>query len=188
MAPGVVDSISSSEIHNNKGISNLYSHTTPLAGFRTSGQHEPLFSELLPYSSFPASITGPSVWTRSDFANPEDSEKWIYRWNPSELAEISTAIDAFIASNVPLATITKATFPLPTVGPFLSKVREDLVNGKGFILFKGWPVEEWGVDKAAVAYMGIGTYIGYISPIHDSESLLTLSLATSSLRTASDMF
>lgn len=188
MAPGAIDSISSSETHNDKGISNLYSHTTPLAGFRTSGQHEPLFSELLPYSSFPASITGPSVWTRSDFVNPEDSEKWIYRWNPSELAEISTAIDAFIASNVPLATITKASFPLPTVGLFLSKVREDLVNGKGFILFKGWPVEEWGVDKAAVAYMGIGTYIGYTSPIHDSELSLTLSLAISSLRTASAMF
>lgn len=40
-------------------------------------------------------------------------------------------------------------------------MREDLINGKGFILFKGIPVEKWGNHKCAVAYMGLGTYIGY---------------------------
>ena len=43
----------------------------------------------------------------------------------------------------------------------LTDLREDLLNGKGFILFKGLPVKEWGNHKSAVAYMGLGTYLGY---------------------------
>ena len=44
---------------------------------------------------------------------------------------------------------------------FLQAVRVELLNGKGFILFKGFPVEAWGNHKSAVAYMGLGTYLGY---------------------------
>lgn len=43
----------------------------------------------------------------------------------------------------------------------LAVIRNDLLNGKGFILFKGFPVEKWGIHKTAVAYMGLGTYFGY---------------------------
>lgn len=43
----------------------------------------------------------------------------------------------------------------------LAVIRNDLLNGKGFILFKGFPVEKWGIHKSAVAYMGLGTYFGY---------------------------
>lgn len=45
--------------------------------------------------------------------------------------------------------------------PYLSAMRNELLNGKGFILFKGFPVKQWGNHKSAVAYMGLGTYIGY---------------------------
>lgn len=44
---------------------------------------------------------------------------------------------------------------------FLHSLREEIVNGKGFLLFKGFPVERWGNHKCAVAYMGLGTYLGY---------------------------
>lgn len=52
-------------------------------------------------------------------------------------------------------------FPLPKVGKFLTAVRNEVLNGKGFILFKGLPVEQWGNHKSATVYMGLGTYFGY---------------------------
>lgn len=55
----------------------------------------------------------------------------------------------------------KKNFPLPNLAARLDALREDLLNGKGFILFKGFPVEKWGNHKSAVAYMGLGTYLGY---------------------------
>ena len=44
---------------------------------------------------------------------------------------------------------------------FLGAMRNEILNGKGFILFKGFPVQSWGSHKSAVAYMGLGTYLGY---------------------------
>ena len=56
--------------------------------------------------------------------------------------------------------IAKDNFQLPKMAGFLSAIRTELLEGKGFILFKGFPVEDWGNHKSAVAYMGLGTYLG----------------------------
>lgn len=53
------------------------------------------------------------------------------------------------------------SFPLSNLACFLQTLRAELLKGKGFILFKGLPVKEWGNHKSAVAYMGLGTYLGY---------------------------
>ena len=50
---------------------------------------------------------------------------------------------------------------MPKLSKVLGTLREDLINGKGFILFKKFPAGEWSSHKNAVAYMGLGTYIGY---------------------------
>ncbi|KAF1984124.1 taurine catabolism dioxygenase TauD [Aulographum hederae CBS 113979] len=126
----------------------------------TSGQHNPIYSQLHPYTSFPTQITGPTVWNAADYKH--NPERWTHHFSPSEIAELNVAIDAFLASKADLTTITTETFPLPTtLGPLLTSVRNELINGKGFILFKGFPVEEWGNERSAVAYMGLGTYLGH---------------------------
>jgi hypothetical protein len=43
----------------------------------------------------------------------------------------------------------------------LTALRADLIDAKGFILFKGFPANEWGIEKTCVGYMGLGTYLGY---------------------------
>ena len=55
----------------------------------------------------------------------------------------------------------QSNFPLPNLGKVLDRLRLDLIDGKGFILFKHFPAQQWGPQKNAVAYMGIGTYLGY---------------------------
>ncbi|KNG52681.1 taurine catabolism dioxygenase [Stemphylium lycopersici] len=128
-------------------------------GLRTSGQHEPIYTLLHPYSSFPQHISGPTAWSAGDYA-PYPS-RWTHVFSSSEISEISSAADAFLSSGTPLTGITSAKFPLPAFSQFLAPLRKELIDGKGFILFKGLPVAEWGNRKSAVAYMGLGTYLGY---------------------------
>lgn len=54
-------------------------------------------------------------------------------------------------------------FPLPTLGPFFDKLKLELIDGRGFILFKNIPVNEWSNLKCAVTYLGLGTYFGYFT-------------------------
>ncbi|KAL4909219.1 hypothetical protein BDW74DRAFT_78901 [Aspergillus multicolor] len=128
-------------------------------GLKTTGQHAPLYEELHPFEDFPKSIEGRTLWKAEDYRDAP--EKWTHRFSAEEIEELSATADAFLASKTPLTGISKSNFPLPKLSALLSTLRDDLLNGKGFILFKGFPVEQWGNHKSAVAYMGLGTYLGY---------------------------
>ncbi|MCJ1327306.1 hypothetical protein MMC10_003974 [Thelotrema lepadinum] len=128
-------------------------------GIRTSGQHPPLYEKLKSYEEFPEQITGSTVWKKEDYV--DNPERWVHRFSKEEATELGAAADAFMASGTPLTGITKDNFQLPKMAGFLSAIRAELLNGKGFILFKDFPVQEWGNHKSAVAYMGLGTYLGY---------------------------
>ncbi|GAP85516.1 putative taurine catabolism dioxygenase protein [Rosellinia necatrix] len=129
-------------------------------GLKTSGQHPPLYEQIYPYSAFPKHIEGPTVWRPEDYAN--NPERWVHQFSVTETEEISRAADNFIASGLPITGITKQNFSLPSLENNLAAMRRELLNGKGFMLFKkGLPVEEWGNLKSAVAYFGLGVHIGY---------------------------
>lgn len=144
-------------------------------GIKTSGQHPPLSEHLRPYSDFPKEITGETVWKAEDYTN--NPERWVHVFSEEEIAELSAVADKFISDKTPLTGISKVgshytlsasltntfqdTFPLPKLSVLLNSIKTEILNGKGFILFKGFPVEKWGNHKSAVAYMGLGTYLGY---------------------------
>ncbi|GME35379.1 Taurine catabolism dioxygenase family protein [Neofusicoccum parvum] len=128
-------------------------------GIKTSGQHPPLYDLLRPYDDFPKEIEGPTVWKAEDYKN--NPERWTHPFSDDEIAELDRAADAFLAAGHPLTAISQDLFPLPELSKRMTALRNELLNGKGFILFKGFPVQKWGVHKSAVAYMGLGTYLGY---------------------------
>lgn len=128
-------------------------------GIKTSGQHPPNYEELKPYSEFPSRITGHTLWKAADFEH--HPKRWTHHFTIDEISELSAAVDAFRATGTPLTGITKENFPLPYLSGYLDSVRDELLNGRGFILFKNFPVQEWGNHKSAIAYMGLGTYLGY---------------------------
>jgi len=128
-------------------------------GIKTSGQHPPLYEKIRPYEDFPEKITGPTAWDDAEYAN--NPERWTHPFNDEEIEEISSTADAFIASGTPLTGISKDNFKLAKFGAFLGTLRKELIDGKGFILFKNLPVTAWGNHKSAVAYMGLGTHLGY---------------------------
>ena len=63
-------------------------------GFKTSGQHPPVYDQLYPYSAFPISISGPTVWEADDYA--AHPERWTHAFSAEEIAELSDAADTFI--------------------------------------------------------------------------------------------
>ncbi|RAK97449.1 TauD/TfdA family dioxygenase [Aspergillus ibericus CBS 121593] len=139
--------------------------TTPISkdifpdGLKTTGQHPPLSEHIHPFEKFPTQITGPTVWDAEEYR--DHPEKWTHRFTDEEIEELSVAADEFLRAKIPMTGISKGNFPLPTLSTRLHGLRADLLDGKGYILFKGFPVEKWGNHKSAIAYMGLGTYLGY---------------------------
>ncbi|KAI5449108.1 hypothetical protein NCC49_005334 [Naganishia albida] len=125
----------------------------------TAGQLEPVPELIQPYENFPKKITGPTVWVAEDFRSR--TELWQRKWTPELIVQLEEAFDRFEASGKTLPEINRDTFPLPPqVSEFLSAIREEVVNGQGFILIEGLPVTEWPVFKSAAIYLAIGTIFG----------------------------
>jgi hypothetical protein len=57
-------------------------------------------------------------------------------------------------------TITASDVPLPTLGPRWRGILEEVMNGRGFVLIKGLPIERWTRREAAVAFLIIGVHLG----------------------------
>ena len=103
-------------------------------------------------------VEGPSAWTAADMRGPQ--AEWSYRLSPSQIAEIEAALQAVRARGLDIAAIRREDFPLPTLGPVLERLRDEVLHGRGFVMLRGVPVEERPIEESATAYWGIGTYFG----------------------------
>jgi TfdA family taurine catabolism dioxygenase TauD len=103
-------------------------------------------------------IKGSCAWIGADMRARE--AEWSYRLSPAETAEIEAAVQAVRARRLDIAEIRREDFPLPTFGPVLDRMRAEVLDGRGFVLLRGLPVEDRPIIGSATAYWGIGTYIG----------------------------
>jgi hypothetical protein len=103
-------------------------------------------------------IEGPSAWIGADMRTRE--AEWSYRLSPTEVAEIETSVRTVRARGLDLADIRRDDFPLPTLGPTLERLRAEVLDGRGFVLLRGMPVENRPIEESATAYWGVGTYFG----------------------------
>jgi hypothetical protein len=145
----------------------------------TQGQKDVSFDLVQPYSSFPRKVVGPTVWQAQEFR--DDPERWQHQWSSDQIQDLEQAYESFRVSGKPLTSVSKVghavnnryalklieaivtqdTFPLSNkIASFLAHIRSQVVDGQGFILIKGLPVENWEVEKSAAIYLAIGSYFG----------------------------
>jgi hypothetical protein len=103
-------------------------------------------------------IESPSAWMAADMRRRE--AEWSYHLSPSEIAEIEAALKSVQARGLDIAKIRREDFALPTLGPVLDRLCSEVLDGRGFALLRGIPVEGRPIAESATAYWGVGTYFG----------------------------
>lgn len=93
----------------------------------------------------------PEVRDRSAWYGPEiaQSGEWIERLSEQEIDSVRQAVSI---------GATKAQ--LPMLAPRLPAMRDEVLNGRGFVLIKGLPVEDWSRRELALAFLIIGAQLG----------------------------
>src|SRR4051812_14340478 len=97
-------------------------------------------------------VTGPAAWYGRELVSRGD---WIRQFTAGEIDEVRGAVDAFKNKNQPLSEISRQSFALPTLGEVMRETLAELLEGRGFILMRGLPVERWTREEQAIAYMGL---------------------------------
>jgi hypothetical protein len=106
-------------------------------------------------STLPPEVEDRSAWYGSELTNTKD---WIEHVSEDEIDEVEFAVDELERSGVALEKITAV--PLPVLAPRLQRILDEVLNGRGFVLIKGLPVERWTRREAAVAFLIIGAQLG----------------------------
>lgn len=102
-------------------------------------------------------IVDPAGWTAAELA-ADDS--WIYQLSAAECDEIASAVEAVEAQGLAIKDVCKDDFVLPSVASSLARLRDELLNGRGFVLIRGLPVAGMTRAQAAIAYWGLGSHFG----------------------------
>jgi hypothetical protein len=102
-------------------------------------------------------VAGPGVWYGRELAR---GGEWIRPFAASELDEIEFAVQAFKKSRKPLESLDAGSFPLPRFAAVLREIKDDLLEGRGFVLLRGLPVKRMTREEQAVAYLGLGAWLG----------------------------
>ena len=95
----------------------------------------------------------PSVWRREDMEGRDD---WIRPFSDAELEEIRAALPRRFGA----PGFGKADFPLPTLGPRLKDMVDELENGRGFVMMRG--LDRLGLDPEGLrdVYWGLAQHMG----------------------------
>ena len=105
----------------------------------------------------PGELTGPSVWYGRDYQGSDD---WVHHLSGAEIAEVESAIAHANAMGREIMELSPETFEIPRLGERLAKIRTEILEGCGFAVMRGLPVEGYDLRTAAMAFFGIGSHIG----------------------------
>jgi hypothetical protein len=114
-------------------------------------------------------IANPSAWRAADFA---DDLSWIVSWSRNDLAELDTALRSAQGRGLTADTITRDGFPLPTLTARLQALRTEVEFGRGFVLLRGLPMQDYSDDEAGLLFRGIGCHIGEVATQNAKGDLL----------------
>jgi hypothetical protein len=118
-------------------------------------QQQSLSASIPPVPSGP--IVGADAWRGEDMAR---SSEWLYELTASDVDALDAALAQVNERGLDLIEIRKEDFELGQFGQRLSSIRKDVLQGRGFVLLRGLPVERYTFAQAATAYWGIGAHIG----------------------------
>jgi hypothetical protein len=102
-------------------------------------------------------IVDPAGWLAVELQNVST---WSYDIGAADVDELRAAVAAFKATGKPVVEVTKDNFPLGAFGEILSEVRRELLDGRGIIMMRGFPLDAFDREETAIAYLGLGSYLG----------------------------
>jgi hypothetical protein len=105
-----------------------------------------------------AKIGSPAAWLGKDMRRQESA--WHVRLDPAEIAAFDEGLSQLERDGVAIEDVDRACIPLPVLAPRIAEWRRELMQGRGFVVISGFPVEQWGEARSALAFWALGHHLG----------------------------
>jgi hypothetical protein len=115
-------------------------------------------------------IASAAAWRGEDMRRRES--EWLVELTPDDLHELEAATDQAMAVGTAMQAVSRDSFPLPGLSQKIADWRTEIRSGRGFVVVRGLPVIDWGDEKSAFAYWGIGHHLGLPGAQNPQNELL----------------
>lgn len=112
---------------------------------------------------------GEMAWTGEKLQRRQD---WKYQLTHSDVTVLAKAIEHSFSLSKPLAEMTHTDFDLGSMGEQLQILNQDVLNGRGFVVLSGLPVDDWSDEQLIRAFWIIGSWLGQPVPQNARADLL----------------
>jgi hypothetical protein len=104
-----------------------------------------------------APITGPSAWKVFDFTAPSD---YSIELDATLLRDIERAIRQIKAAGLRLDDLRREHFEVQSLRPLIAEIGRQIEDGRGFVVVRRLPVEDYSKDEIGMIFWGIGMHLG----------------------------
>lgn len=123
-----------------------------------------------PHTGTPSrAVGGAAAWRGRDLAG---SEVWRERLEAAQVDELCLAVEHARASGKPTGELSADDFPLPTLQDSVRRWRDEVRDGRGFVLIQGLPVERWSPAESEIAFWCLGLHLGVPGAQNEEGDLL----------------
>jgi hypothetical protein len=98
----------------------------------------------------------PAVWRRADLRPDE----WTVELGATQRSALVAAGRRLAADGIPIDRIDRSTFALDDLASDLAAWSAMLEQGRGFVLLRGFPIDELSDLEIEAAYMALGAHLG----------------------------
>ncbi len=102
-------------------------------------------------------VTDTSAWVGADL---QDRDDLIYHLSNAEVGELEDALRSVQKRGLDVYDVTRDDFVLPELSKTLIDLLEELNYGRGFLLIRGIPRQDYSEDECGIIHWGIGTHFG----------------------------
>jgi alpha-ketoglutarate-dependent taurine dioxygenase len=106
-------------------------------------------------------IVDPAGWDPDEV---RDVDRWSYYLTEQDSEELINAVSEARRKSVAIEQVGRENFPLKSFASVLEDMRRELLDGRGMVRLRGFPLDRLSRDESFLAYLGLGSYIGSIEP------------------------
>jgi len=102
-------------------------------------------------------ITDKSAWRGSDL---KVDKSWSVALSADTIAVIDSALSTVKSRGLSFPDFDKDDFPIHAIDSELRGYAEEMENGKGFLLLRGFPIDRYSDEDIETIYYGLGLHLG----------------------------
>ena len=102
-------------------------------------------------------IDHPSAWKGSDF---HDKDDFSIDLEERHICALDAALNRVKDRGLTTETITKSDFPIDDIQDLIDEMFDEIMNQRGFLMLRGWPLDRYSVEDIGTMYYGLGLHFG----------------------------